>query len=85
MQNIDHIVKIAIEALEDVKGKQITELNTAELTSEFQRLIVATGDSNRQVKALANNVRERSRKPAATSLASKANRPANGYWSIAAT
>lgn len=56
MQNIDNTVKIAIEALEDVKGKLITELNTAELTSEFQRLIVATGDSNRQVKALARSV-----------------------------
>lgn len=50
------IAKLAVEALEDIKGKDIIELDTTELTSLFQRLIVCTGDSNRQVKALANNV-----------------------------
>lgn len=58
MRDIDNIVKIAIDALEDVKGKHITQLDTSELTSEFQRLLVATGDSNRQVKALARSVEE---------------------------
>ncbi|OWY38295.1 ribosome silencing factor [Xenophilus sp. AP218F] len=50
------ISKLAIAALEDIKGKDILELDTSKLTSLFQRMIVATGDSNRQVKALANNV-----------------------------
>ena len=53
---IQEISKLAVEALEDVKGKDIIELDTSELTSLFQRMIVATGDSNRQVKALANSV-----------------------------
>lgn len=50
------IAKLAVDALEDVKGKDIIELDTTKLTSLFQRMIVCTGDSNRQVKALANNV-----------------------------
>jgi len=54
---ISEIVKLAVDALEDVKGKDIIELDTRDLTSLFQHLIVCTGDSNRQVKALANNVR----------------------------
>ncbi|AXK40832.1 ribosome silencing factor [Crenobacter cavernae] len=50
------IAKLAIEALEDVKGKDILELDTSTLTQLFQRMVVCTGDSNRQVKALANSV-----------------------------
>ncbi|MBP7580261.1 MULTISPECIES: ribosome silencing factor [Vogesella] len=53
---VQDIAKLAVEALEDVKGKDIVELDTTQLTSLFARLIVCTGDSNRQVKALANNV-----------------------------
>lgn len=56
--NLDQLSQIAISALEDVKGKNITTLNTSVLTSLFSRLIVATGESNRQVKALARNVEE---------------------------
>lgn len=56
---VQDIAKLAIEALEDVKGKDIIELDTSKLTSLFQCMIVATGDSNRQVKALANSVHVR--------------------------
>ena len=52
----DEIAALAAEALDDVKGKDIVNLDTRELTSLFSRLVVCTGDSNRQVKALANNV-----------------------------
>ncbi|WP_137938237.1 ribosome silencing factor [Chitinivorax sp. B] len=56
--NTEELKKIAIEALEDVKAKDIVVLDVGKLTSMFEWLIVASGDSNRQVKALANNVRE---------------------------
>ncbi len=49
---------VAVAALEDVKGKDILALDTTKLTDLFDCMIVATGDSNRQVRALANNVRE---------------------------
>ncbi|MBE9609193.1 ribosome silencing factor [Chitinilyticum piscinae] len=47
---------IAVAALEDIKGKDILSLDTTKLTELFECMIVATGDSNRQVRALANNV-----------------------------
>ncbi len=49
---------IAVAALEDVKAKNILALDTTQLSDQFECMIVATGDSNRQVRALANNVRE---------------------------
>lgn len=52
----DTLVAIGVNALEDVKGKDIVVLDTSAKTSLFARMIVASGDSTRQVKALANNV-----------------------------
>lgn len=54
--DIRKLQKIVVSALEDIKGKDIEVINTTKLTSMFDRLVIATGDSNRQVKALANNV-----------------------------
>ena len=53
--------RIVVEALEDVKGKDILVFNTARLPSMFERVVIASGDSNRQVKALADRVQERVR------------------------
>ncbi|WP_028453599.1 ribosome silencing factor [Chitinilyticum aquatile] len=47
---------VAVAALEDIKGKDILALDTTKLSELFECMIVATGDSNRQVRALANNV-----------------------------
>jgi ribosome-associated protein len=51
--------RIAVAALEDIKGKDIVVLNTTKLTALFDRVIVATGDSNRQVKSLAKSVHDK--------------------------
>ena len=53
---VDRIVKAAVAALEDIKARDIVVLNVVKLTSMFDRVIIATGDSTRQVKALADNV-----------------------------
>lgn len=53
--------KIAVAALEDIKGEDIEVINTTKLTSLFDRIIVATGSSNRQVKSLARNVLDKVR------------------------
>ena len=53
--------RVVVEALEDVKGYDIQVFNTARLPSMFERVVIATGDSNRQVKALADRVQERIR------------------------
>ena len=53
---VDAMRDIALLALEDIKGKEIQVLDTTKLTDLFDCMIVATGDSNRQVRALAVNV-----------------------------
>lgn len=54
--DIERMAAVAVAALEDIKAKDITVLDTTAQTSLFARMIIASGDSNRQVKALANNV-----------------------------
>ena len=53
--------RVVVEALEDVKGHDIVIFNTARLPSMFERVVIASGDSNRQVKALSDRVQERVR------------------------
>jgi ribosome-associated protein len=53
--------RVIVEALEDVKGYDILVFNTARLPSMFERVVIASGDSNRQVRALADHVQERVR------------------------
>jgi ribosome-associated protein len=57
--DVRKLQKIAVAALEDIKAKDIEVLNTTKLTALFDRVIIATGDSNRQVKALARNVHDK--------------------------
>ena len=53
--------KIVVTALEDIKGKDIEVINTTKLTPLFERIVVASGDSNRQVRSLARNVEDKVR------------------------
>jgi ribosome-associated protein len=48
-----------VDALEDVKGYDIVVFNTAAMPTMFERVVIASGTSNTQVKALADRVRER--------------------------
>ena len=47
-----------VDGLEDVKAHDITVFNTEHLSPLFERVIVASGTSNRQTKALAASVRD---------------------------
>lgn len=51
--------RAVVEALEDVKGRDIVVYNVARLSPIFERVVIATGESTRQVRALAEHVRER--------------------------
>ena len=53
--------RTVIDALEDVKGHDIVVYDTARLPTMFERVVIASGESNRQVKALADNVQEKAR------------------------
>jgi len=57
--DIRKLQKIAVAALEDVKAKDIEILNTSKLSALFDRIVIATGDSNRHVKALARSVHDK--------------------------
>jgi len=59
--DIRKLQKIAVAALEDIKAKDIEVLNTSKLSALFDRVIIATGDSNRHVKALARSVHDKAR------------------------
>lgn len=52
----EHLARIAVAALEDIKGKDIQVLDVSHLTSMFDKMVLASGDSTRQVKALADHV-----------------------------
>ena len=56
LQDLERMVEMAVNALEDIKGKDILVLDTSDKTPLFARMIITSGDSTRQVKALANNV-----------------------------
>jgi len=53
------LVKAAVAALEDIKGRDIAVLDVRKLTSMFDTIIIATADSTRQGRALCANVQEK--------------------------
>jgi len=53
--------RLVVDALEDVKGHDIVVYNTARMPSMFERVVIASGDSNRQTRALADRVQDKVR------------------------
>jgi ribosome-associated protein len=56
--DIRKLQRAIVDGLEDVKGQDIVVFNTEHLAPLFERVIVASGTSNRQTKALAASVRK---------------------------
>lgn len=56
--DINYLTEIVVNALEDVKAKDIKVFNTEHLTDQFERVVIASGNSNRQTRALASSVAE---------------------------
>ncbi|WP_217126839.1 ribosome silencing factor [Hydrogenophilus thiooxidans] len=56
------LTQLAIAALEAVKGEAIEAYDTTQVTPLFERVVIASGNSTRQVKALARNVVEEAKK-----------------------
>jgi ribosome-associated protein len=54
--------EVVVEALEDVKARDIVALDVTGLTDVMDTLVVASGTSSRQVKSLADNVVEEGKK-----------------------
>ena len=57
--DIEVMKQAVIDALEDIKGFDITVLDVQKLTSMTTDMIVASANSSRQAKSLADNVREK--------------------------
>ena len=60
-RDVTKLQRAIVDGLEDVKAHDIQVFNTEAQTSLFERVIVASGTSNRQTKALATSVREATR------------------------
>ncbi|GAA4405198.1 ribosomal silencing factor RsfS [Advenella faeciporci] len=59
---LQKLQRLVIDALEDVKAQDIKVYNTTHLTSLFDRVIIASGTSNRQTRSLAHSVSDAVRK-----------------------
>jgi len=63
---LNKIQKTAVTALDDIKARDVTVLDVRKLTSLTDTMIIASAESNRQVKALARHVRDRLKETGAT-------------------
>jgi ribosome-associated protein len=57
----EEIKRCVVEALEEIKAREIVVLDTRKLTPMFDYMIVARAESTRQTKALARNVEDKIR------------------------
>ncbi len=57
-KDVQKLQRAIVDGLEDVKAQDIQVFDTEHITSLFERVIVASGTSNRQTKALAASVRD---------------------------
>ena len=60
-KDVQKLQRSVVDALEDVKAQDLVVFDTEHLSSLFERVIVASGTSNRQTKALAASVRDKVR------------------------
>ncbi len=57
-KDVTKLQRAIVDGLEDVKAQDVQVFNTEHLSPLFERVIVASGTSNRQTKALASSVRD---------------------------
>ncbi len=60
-KDVATLQRIVVDALEDVKAADLVLFNTEHLSSLFERVVIASGTSNRQTRALAASVRDQVR------------------------
>ena len=59
--NSEALTDLVIEALEDVKAQDIVRLDVRDATTVTDYMVIASGTSNRHVKALVDNVAEKAK------------------------
>ncbi len=55
----NELITTAVAALEEIKADNIKVIKVNQMTALFDYMIIASATSNRQTRALANNVREK--------------------------
>ena len=60
-KDVQKLQRCIVDALEDVNAQGLAVFDTEHLSSLFERVIIASGTSNRQTKALAASVRDKVR------------------------
>lgn len=76
--DIPKLQKVVVDALEDIKARDIEIINTSKITPLFDRVVIACGDSSRQVKSLARNVQDKVREAGGEVISSEGEE--NGEW-----
>lgn len=76
--DITKLQRVVVDALEDVKAQDIKVFNTTHLTSLFDRVIIASATSNRQTRALASSVADKTREAGGTVIATEGEE--TGEW-----
>ena len=56
MLKIEELLSVIVNALDDVKARDIVVFDTAGKTGAFSRVVVCSGTSNRQIRALGQAV-----------------------------
>ncbi len=79
-KDIQKLQRAIVDGLEDVKAQDIKVFDTEHLSALFERVIVASGSSNRQTKALASSVSDAVRE--AGFPKPRLEGEANGEWII---
>lgn len=57
--NTPELQEVIVNALEDIKARDIEVIDTTKRTALFDRIIVASADSGRQTRALSRNVQDK--------------------------
>ena len=57
--DIPTLQKIVVAALEDIKARDIEVIDTSAHTPLFDRIVIASAESSRQTRALAQNVQDK--------------------------
>ena len=60
-KDVQKLQRTVVDSLEDVKAQELVVFDTEHISSLFERVVIASGTSNRQTKALAASVRDKVR------------------------
>lgn len=76
----EQLVHLVIDALEDLKAQDIVTIDVRDKTGITDYMLIATGSSSRQVKALADNVLEKTKEQGVRPIGSEGLE--SGEWGL---